>query len=405
VNDPQQDFLLNLLAYAVIAVPALAIAVALYTLVPSVRHRLFPLPRVRRGHWNGIEVFFALIALPFAQVTASGVLRESPLAPENAEVDPSVGVRLAVWSSPLSTALTLAIVFTLLYAISRTRPHQYGLSWARWPANALLGILLWLVMAPVTLAAYLAVLQFFPAEPNPLEILVERGIVPWEGGLLVFMTVVGAPLTEEVLFRGVMQGWLWRATLFGHIVVMLAILLIGSLPPVLYVAAQFAEGPEQEALRAAAPGDLLSAVTPLAFSGLLVVGYVAAMVILALRFQDGGVDVARWRLQMVVTERLGDPLHGDGIVEGLPPITEKFAGEAERRREHWQWANVHLAVFGSAALFGLMHGWPQSVPLVVLGTALGWLAYRTQSLVGPIVCHGLFNAVACLALYWTPVGG
>jgi membrane protease YdiL (CAAX protease family) len=52
-------------------------------------------------------------------------------------------------------------------------------------------------------------------------------------------------------------------------------------------------------------------------------------------------------------------------------------------------------------LFAASHNvWPTPVPLLLLGLGLGWLASRTQSLVGPIVCHALFNGVACLVLYW-----
>ena len=38
------------------------------------------------------------------------------------------------------------------------------------------------------------------------------------------------------------------------------------------------------------------------------------------------------------------------------------------------------------------------MPLTVMGIGLGWLAYRSQSLVGPMVVHGLFNAVTMIFL-------
>jgi membrane protease YdiL (CAAX protease family) len=58
------------------------------------------------------------------------------------------------------------------------------------------------------------------------------------------------------------------------------------------------------------------------------------------------------------------------------------------------------AVYGSALLFAAFHSsnWPAPVPLFLLGIGLGCLAYRTQSLIGPIFMHGLFNAVACVLL-------
>jgi membrane protease YdiL (CAAX protease family) len=58
------------------------------------------------------------------------------------------------------------------------------------------------------------------------------------------------------------------------------------------------------------------------------------------------------------------------------------------------------AVFGTALLFASVHAevWPTPVPLFVLGLALGMLAVRTGSLVGPMVLHGLFNSVTCVLL-------
>jgi membrane protease YdiL (CAAX protease family) len=61
---------------------------------------------------------------------------------------------------------------------------------------------------------------------------------------------------------------------------------------------------------------------------------------------------------------------------------------------------VAPALFGTALLFAAVHStiWPTPVALFVLGLGLGALAYRTQSLAGPVVLHGLFNAVSFVLL-------
>ena len=60
---------------------------------------------------------------------------------------------------------------------------------------------------------------------------------------------------------------------------------------------------------------------------------------------------------------------------------------------------VPPAIFGTALLFGFIHDvWPTPIPLFVLALGLGLLAYRTRSLVGPIVLHSLFNGVSCVRL-------
>jgi membrane protease YdiL (CAAX protease family) len=54
-------------------------------------------------------------------------------------------------------------------------------------------------------------------------------------------------------------------------------------------------------------------------------------------------------------------------------------------------------LFAASVLFAWIHSsvWPSPIPLLWLALALGWLAQRTRSLVGPVVLHALFNGVAC----------
>jgi len=56
------------------------------------------------------------------------------------------------------------------------------------------------------------------------------------------------------------------------------------------------------------------------------------------------------------------------------------------------------AIYSTALLFAVFHIWPTPVPLFALGLGLGYLACRTQSLIAPIVCHALFNGVACMVM-------
>jgi membrane protease YdiL (CAAX protease family) len=57
-------------------------------------------------------------------------------------------------------------------------------------------------------------------------------------------------------------------------------------------------------------------------------------------------------------------------------------------------------IFAASLLFAAAHVqvWPSPIPLFLLSLGLGFLAYRTQSLVGPIVLHALFNSVSVLYL-------
>jgi membrane protease YdiL (CAAX protease family) len=58
------------------------------------------------------------------------------------------------------------------------------------------------------------------------------------------------------------------------------------------------------------------------------------------------------------------------------------------------------AIFGTSLMFACIHAsvWPTPIPLFVLALGLGVLAYRSRSLVGPIVLHSLFNGISCVQL-------
>ncbi len=59
------------------------------------------------------------------------------------------------------------------------------------------------------------------------------------------------------------------------------------------------------------------------------------------------------------------------------------------------------AVVGSATVFALSHATAWAlVPTVVLGTALGWLAWTRDSLWPSIALHALYNAVVVAAAFW-----
>jgi membrane protease YdiL (CAAX protease family) len=56
------------------------------------------------------------------------------------------------------------------------------------------------------------------------------------------------------------------------------------------------------------------------------------------------------------------------------------------------------AIYVTALAFALIHDWPTPVPLFFLGLALGFVGYRTQGLIAPVVLHSLFNAVSVLGI-------
>ena len=84
--------------------------------------------------------------------------------------------------------------------------------------------------------------------------------------------------------------------------------------------------------------------------------------------------------------------------EGRPSLADEWRAVEPMLNSAVERVNVLLALYGNGLLFAALHGsiWPTPIPLFLLGVGLAWLAYRTQSLVGPLVAHALFNGVAAL---------
>lgn len=90
----------------------------------------------------------------------------------------------------------------------------------------------------------------------------------------------------------------------------------------------------------------------------------------------------------------------------LAPLVEEivFRGAILRRLLQVMDGKLHwLAIFISAFLFGLVHGnMAQFVHALILGCALGWMYYRTRSVVPGIVLHWVNNTVAYVMFYMMP---
>jgi membrane protease YdiL (CAAX protease family) len=61
---------------------------------------------------------------------------------------------------------------------------------------------------------------------------------------------------------------------------------------------------------------------------------------------------------------------------------------------------VGRAIFVTALLFAVAHSgvWPSPIPIFFLALGLGYVGYRTQNLIAPVVMHGLFNLVSVVML-------
>lgn len=411
------EFRINAVAY--LAVAALAGAALLLLRGGS----WSPLRRLRRGAWSGGEVFLLFLiylVVPSALVLflAEAYFFHAILGLFQDNVPNDLGLlRQFNLGEVLAVPLVFALHLTVLYGVSRTYPRHVGLSPARWRPNLRLGIVGFLFAAPAVLLLYFFTLLFTFRTEHVLEELSRESLTTAEWVVLGLRVVLLAPLLEEWLFRGLLQGWLRRASLIGHFLVAGLALCLGAQPTL-------------ASFRRYLDGETAAVFwEPMAFT-VLMVGVYAAGIVRIWRpvLRDGWTALVDQpsAARVGASFQSGQPRetqhnaaaacdHPEGITE-LKPRPAALADQAAQNEPpalplpalhgpHWekfQHDNARWAIVGSAMMFAVFHNvWPSQIAIFLLGLILGWLAYRTQNLLPGIVLHALFNFVACLVLIYS----
>ncbi|GEM_PF-5624157 len=388
-----------LLNFAVYAVLALAAALGAFYLHRTAGNWL-PLPRLRRGRWTGGEVVFCILLAQVLPIIFVLALDEVDFFFRIFEMHVQPMLRQILMLAPLTITLLFAIHFWVLHRVHGTHPTHVGLTLARWRSNVRLGLTAFCLATPVVLGLYVLALLVTIHWPQQFEELARQGLFRFEWVFLGLHAVVFAPLLEEWLFRGLLQGWLRRASPLGHLVVAGCALAAGSLPFYYSLEQRAAHPALVRGLEAGAP-QALAAIDPqpppilwesLVFAIVMVGIYVAGELKLWWPvFQSG--------LRHFVEQPTANELGVSSDAEELEGETPVLLPDGPRW-EAFKLANARWAIVGSAVLFALSHeAWPSAVALMPLGMVLGWLAYRTQSLIPGIVLHALFNAVAFVVLF------
>jgi membrane protease YdiL (CAAX protease family) len=265
-----------------------------------------------------------------------------------------VAILCRLWGSLLALPLQIAAIVVGFRLATGTRAYQLGLTLRRAPMDFALGFTFWLGLTPVVyllhllaVVGYITVAGHKPAVHPLMELAQQRptGQV-W---LMVVQAVLVAPVLEELLFRGVLQPWFSRRRWGGDLAMFLAL-----------ASALFLRS-GSTALLPTERENILTALAPALFV-----------------------------LAMIPVYRLFDRAATKGRPGFMVWLLDGLATHDPVNRERGA-----RAIFGTAMLFASFHAavWPTPIPLFGLGMGLGWLAYRTQSLVAPITLHVLFNAV------------
>jgi membrane protease YdiL (CAAX protease family) len=338
------------LGFVALACALLALGVCYFR--PGARRRLLPPQRRRAVPWSGFEVFGAFALLLFGPAVVDGFLHNlhffafwygpdfvAQVASQTPEVRETARMREMLWVSVLSFPLTTLATVLLLRIASNTRPYQLGLTAHRAGRNVLAAVLLWVCLTP-----------------------------------FVYVVLAGAERCTTALFH---------VEPVDHPLTMLSRSgALSSVEWVLLVLSAVVAAPVREELFFR--GVLQPWLARRSWGGAVGMGLALlwAALPIAGKAWSGGVQRQDWLPVAFV------------LVLVPPFLLVQRCGRSP----------VPGAVFGASLCWAMMHLeiWPTPVPLFVLGLGLGYLAYRTQSLVGPLVLHALFNAVACVMLLYLP---
>lgn len=360
-----------------VAAVALPVGLTAWAVARRAGTPLLPRPRPLRVPWTGFEVIVGFLALNavvpglvFEALSRSGFYQhvygpDFPPAPTAPAPPPEVSAAVAgapvavgaadqqaelavvrgLWTGVVALPVQLAL---LLFLRAAVYPAWRSPATVRTlPARVALAVAGWAVVTPVVLGVHAGVNLAFDAlgwrlEEHPLSRLSpSRPVV--DRVLFLLQAGVTTPILEEVLFRGLLFGWLAGGR--------------GMLDP----------PPNSNQPRPAPDRRVWT---------------ILAVTLLTAAFTGRGAG-----------EWLAGPTRGPvlfAIVLALGWVALRFIRKRKRRSVG--------AVYASAALFAVVHSsvWPTPLPLFVLGLGLGWLALRTRGILAPVIVHGLFNAVSVL---------
>lgn len=284
--------------------------------------------------WTGFEVLvaFLVVSTVIPQLVLAGVSRSGLLADDGSPR--AVAIRaLVVGVAAFPVQLAVLLIGRSLY------PSRPGYGPGGLPGRVAVGVLVWAGLTPAVLLVHGGVSWLFrelgwTTVGHPLSELTDGPA--WQAVLFLFQAGVAAPVVEELVFRGVLLGW-----------------LVGG-----------------RSLRLPAATDRPAADRR--------VWWVLAV----------GVLVAATPARGPEFLAPGPATFAVGLLVGWVVLRQVF-----RRKRR-----TLGAVYASAALFAEVHSavWPSPIPLFVLGLGLGWLAVRTRGVLAPVIVHGLFNAVSVL---------
>jgi len=203
--DPFVEKLLGLLMLSL----AMASVVAYGVIVTRLRRgqAIVPFEPRRIVPWAGAEILVVVFSTVFVHITVAGVVGSGTPAGPDRETQMSISLLILNSIAIVVSALLAAVI---MHRLTGAGSHDFGFGWSRigFDFRTAVGAFL-AVVFPVYLIQ-LALVQLWPSE-HPLVTFLQSdgtGLAMLLGSLTA---VVVAPITEEFIFRGLIQGWLEAA--------------------------------------------------------------------------------------------------------------------------------------------------------------------------------------------------
>ena len=292
--------------------------------------------------WLAIQIV-GQIAFTLATHGVSGRAKGAP-----AVLSPS---EMMVASAIQNTAV-LVVIPLLLAAISQARARDFGLArpTLRTLGQVVQGVVAWPLAAPVVYGMMLVAVWIWGKQSHPLESAIKNEGLGQMSAVFLLAGAVLAPAAEELIFRGVLLGWLTRL----------------ALPPV----------PTRSLLLDDA-GDLIDPSS-----------------------WDNELEVRPQPCLASTDELQPDPrqlVEDDSEIANIPPH------ELSTIPKSGMTFRLILANLVVSILFAGLHYsvWPTPVPIFFLSLVLGLLYQRTGSLVGPVALHMSFNGISTILMFLT----
>ncbi|WP_169976149.1 CPBP family intramembrane glutamic endopeptidase [Tautonia rosea] len=152
--------------------------------------------------WGGPQVFASFFLWQFATLAMAELLR----ALRGEEDEPNLVTAMSAVA--LINLAILIVVPGFLALWNQARAIDFGLVWDRVGRDLILGVLTAIFCLPLIYGVQLTAILIWPPTPHPLMEMLFAERSPWVMILGILSAVIFAPAAEELLFRGVLQGWL-----------------------------------------------------------------------------------------------------------------------------------------------------------------------------------------------------